>query len=105
MGVRGVAVRLRLREEGTTSSISVGSWESSGDSSFLAELWANRERDERVFRVRVGEKGAELMILEVSWEILEVRIMIDTSSMVFGRSEAAPWGLLGLGAAWGIFNP
>lgn len=69
MGVRGVASRFRFRE-GITSSMSNGS----ADSSFLTgPLWANREREVRV--LRRGERDLAFKSFEVSWEILEVRIL------------------------------
>lgn len=66
-----VVSRFRFRE-GITSSISRGSGESS--SSFLTGtvLCENRERDVRL--LRRGEDVA-LRSLEVSWEILEVRMV------------------------------
>lgn len=66
--LRGVG-RFRFRE-GITSSISNGS----SESSFLTEpLCANREMEVRV--LLRGESAVAFRSLEVSWEILEVRML------------------------------
>jgi len=72
-----VGSRFRFREGGTTSSISVVSREGSGDSSFFVEALpcANREREDRVLLRDVDEREVALIILEVSFEILEVLIL------------------------------
>jgi hypothetical protein len=50
----------------------------SGDSSFFVEALpcANREREDRVLLRDVGEREVALMILEVSFESLEVLILM-----------------------------
>jgi hypothetical protein len=57
--------------------MSVVSCEGSGDSSFFvgALLCANREREDRVLLRDVEEREVALIILEVSFEILEVLIL------------------------------
>jgi hypothetical protein len=58
--------------------MSVEFWKGSGDSSFFVETLpsANREREDRVLLRDVGEKVVALNILEVSFEILEVLILM-----------------------------
>lgn len=87
MGLRVAVSRFRFRE-GITSSMSVDC----GDSSVLTEalLWANLERDERVLRMPVGDVA--VMIFDVSWEILEVRILrIMRSSVCRDRRDLWLW--------------
>jgi hypothetical protein len=58
--------------------MSVVSCEGSGDSSLFVEALpcANREREDRVLLRAVDEREVVLMILEVSFEILEVLILL-----------------------------
>lgn len=82
MGARDVVSRFRFRE-GTASSISV----LCGVSSVLINglLWANLEREDRVDRRELGDVA--LITLEVSCEILDVRIVKIWSSIYKVRDK------------------
>jgi hypothetical protein len=92
IGVRRVGSRFRFRDGGITSSISVVFCNGSGECSFVFEELpcANREREGRVLLRDVGERDVAVIILEVSFESLEVLISMVgqascTADETYGR--------------------